>query len=536
MKNKILVFILISGIIILSAQSDGKENNSTYLPVVFAPDLRPIPVQGIYDSCTSYDPNCINHLDLFASEGFKLVLNYGTYYDLTQSLIAYANRAQSLGMKIIWSTQYVSEMGEDDAFLTKKYPNLAHESGCLENACFIRYVVNLVKDLPATWGYYVADEVDPIEHDRMKYYTDLIQSTDPNHPRLYVVMGSYEMMQYFTFPSFMADLTDIYAPDVYPYGFRIPGDQYTELTGIVADHTRYWSNKVNVKGAMVLQAFNGVRYDCYMLPCTFPTYEQMKAQRDQVIQRFNPEIILWWTFEDILKEGVDWQQHWHDLAAAAFSSLPPNIPQATPNGSICPSGWTCEDIGNPEIEGSQSLNNNVWVIYGAGWDISSERYIRADQFHYVFQRLSADGNISAKITSINNTGDDAKAGIMLRKSFDPTSPYYAVYMTPNSKVRVQYRKAMFDDTGEAAAIDASFPVYVKLSRNGQTFGASTSRDGITWTLIPNSIITMSGLEENLMAGMVITSGHQNILGSAGFEDVSLIPNFSDTPPGECIDR
>jgi hypothetical protein len=533
MKNRKLFLSIVPGILLLIFLP-MLETSTIFLPIVFAPEARTLPAQGLYDSCVAYDPACMNHLDLFDSAGFRLVLNYGTYYDRTRSLIAYANRAQSLGMKIIWSTQYRPEMGVDSAYLIKKYPDLAGESGCLDNTCFVRYVVNLVKNHPATWGYYVADEVGPLEHDKMKYYTDLIKSTDPNHPRLFVISGSYEMEQYFTFPSFMADLTDVYAPDVYPYGFRVPGDQFTDLTGIVADHTRYWSGKIGLRGAVVLQAFNGTRYNCYSPPCTFPTYQQMKDQRDQAIQYSSPEFILWWTFDDILKEGTDWQSHWRDLVAAAFSSPPAGLPQPTPNRNTCPFGWKCEDIGNPQIEGSQSLDNHVWMVDGAGWDISSASPIRADQFRFVYQSLPADGRISARVISFNGTSSRAKAGLMLRKTFDPTAPYYAVYLTPGGKVRVQYRKAIFENTYEATVTDLSLPIYIRILRIGQTYSAFTSKDGGVWTLLPNSTVTLASLNGSLMAGLAVTSGDEANLKSAGFDGLFLIPNLSNRPANESI--
>lgn len=501
------------------------ESGTIFLPVVFGPEKRTLPVQGLFDSCVAYDPDCMNHLDLFDTAGFKLVLNYGTFYDRTSSLIAYANRAQSLGMKIIWCTQYRPEMGVDNTYLIKKYPDLARESSCQDNTCFVRYVVNLVKDHPATWGYYVGDEVDPLEHDKMKYYTDLIQSADPNHPRLFVVSGSYDMEQYFTFPSFMADLTEVYAPDVYPYGFRVAGNQLTDLTGIVVSHTRYWSARVGLKGAVVLQAFNSARYDCYTPPCTFPTYEQMKDQRDQAIQFSSPEFILWWTFEDILKEGADWQSHWRDLVAAAFSSPPSSLPLPTPNRNICPSGWSCEDIGYPQREGSQLLDDRSWVVRGAGWNIASIRPIKADQFRYVYQNLLADGSISARAISLEGTNSQAKAGLMLRKSFDPTSPFYAVYLTPGLKVRVHYRKAIFENTYEAAVTNVALPIYIRILRSGQTYSAFTSSDGSVWTLLPNSTVNLSNLKGSLMAGLAVTSGDETGLTSAGFDGYSIILNI-----------
>ncbi len=57
--------------------------------------------------------NCMNHLNTLAEKGFTLIPNYGQLYGITASQIAYAYRAQSLGMKVIWSIQYRPDMPAD---------------------------------------------------------------------------------------------------------------------------------------------------------------------------------------------------------------------------------------------------------------------------------------------------------------------------------------------------------------------------------------------------------------------------------------
>ena len=76
-------------------------------------------------------------------------------------------------------------------------------------------------------------------------------------------------------------------------------------------------------------------------------------------------MILWYYYPDLLNSD-DPERHWSDLVAAAFSPLPALIPSPTPRAQKCPSGWTCEDIGNPKLEGSQSLNGNAGTVEGSG--------------------------------------------------------------------------------------------------------------------------------------------------------------------------
>jgi hypothetical protein len=51
-----------------------------------------------------------------------------------------------------------------------------------------------------------------------------------------------------------------------------------------------------------------------------------------------------------------------------------------------PAGWTAQDIGFPDPEGSTDVTDGVWTIQGSGNDI----WNNADNFHFVFQRVNGD--------------------------------------------------------------------------------------------------------------------------------------------------
>ena len=121
------------------------------------------------------------------------------------------------------------------------------------------------------------------------------------------------------------------------------------------------------------------------------------------------------------------------LTTATFDSV--SINATTPPPPTCPTSWTCGDIGTPALAGNQSLSGGTWTVQGAGSDI----WGTADQFHYVWQQLTADGSVSAQVLTQTNTDPWAKAGVMLRQSTDAGSPYYAAFVTPGNGITVQYR-------------------------------------------------------------------------------------------------
>jgi len=200
---------------------------------------------------------------------------------------------------------------------------------------------------------------------------------------------------------------------------------------------------------------------------------------------------------------------------------------APPTPAPCPSGWSCGDIGYPSLLGNQSLNGNTWTVQGAGGDIWSV----SDQFHYIWQSLNGDGGVSAHILSQTNTDPWAKAGVMLRQGTDAGAAYYAVYMTPGNGVNVQYRAAPGTNAMQAVSIGGVTPTYLKVGRAGNVFTAYTSGDGVNWTPIAGSSVTM-GLSGVLLAGMAVTSHNAGTLGAATFDSVSVTsaaPNATATP-------
>jgi hypothetical protein len=482
---------------------------------------------GLYESCLPTDADCYDRLTEIGTKGFNIVLNDGLRYARTaDSLQVYADHADKLGMKIILPVKYRPEWDRDDAFLPKKFPELAEECGCTNNRGFLTYYINTLKQHPAMWGYYMADEVHSEHHDGLKAYADLVTTIDTDHPQLIVEEGTNDPMElFFTFHSYMSETTDVIAADNYPYGYIDTYNDLTRYTGESARMTQYWAAKLHLKSAMVLQAFSWTQDPdatdlCSPWPACapFPSYEQMKAQRDQTLLYSKPEMILWFYYPHIL-DSDDPVQHWNDLAAAAFAPPPDRVPLPTPRPQNCPAGWTCEDIGNPQLEGTQSFTGSVWTVEGSGWDIWSSKWEKADQFRYVWQDLIADGEISARMVSQTNSNSLAKAGLTLRKTFDPVSPYYGVFVTPDSGIHVQYRSHFNENPTDLTSVSKTPPIYLKVARTGATFKAYTSADELNWTLIPDSVVNVSTLDGSLMAGLAVTSRDEGALSVATFDSV-----------------
>jgi hypothetical protein len=217
-----------------------------------------------------------------------------------------------------------------------------------------------------------------------------------------------------------------------------------------------------------------------------------------------------------------------NLDAATFDSFAQGPPVAPP--SLCPSHWTCTDIGGALPPGTDSVSSGVWNVTAGGGDI----WGTADAFHFDYQTLSADGTVTAHVTAQQNTSPWAKAGVMMRATTDPGSPYYAAFVTPGNGIAVQWRMTQGGTSTQLLA-PGTVPAYLMVGRytSGTQiyYTAYTSADGTTWTAIPGStqVLPITG---PLLAGLATTSHSQGISSAVTADTVGL--NATELPPpGAC---
>ncbi len=182
--------------------------------------------------------------------------------------------------------------------------------------------------------------------------------------------------------------------------------------------------------------------------------------------------------------------------------------------------WTSQDIGGATPAGSDSESSGTFTVSGGGTNISGT----SDQFHLVSQTLTGDGTITARVVSMTGSGNSAKAGVMLRNttaansraaftsSYLPTSPYGA-----NTFRTRATDGASFNTTTKSGT--ASYPLWVRVVRSGDSFSGFTSPDGQTWTQVgPTQTIPMNA---PLLAGLAVTSNTTSALCTAVFDNVTI---------------
>jgi hypothetical protein len=180
--------------------------------------------------------------------------------------------------------------------------------------------------------------------------------------------------------------------------------------------------------------------------------------------------------------------------------------------------------GYPASTGSFVENpTGTYTLTASGTDITGS----SDEFHYVYKMLSGAGSIVAKVNSVQNTNDWAKAGVMIRESLDADSAHAISFVTPGYGAVFEYRPDTAADNVGAAGQQTGItaPYWVKIERSiSGSFTASCSANGTAWqTLGTPQTIPMG---TNVYIGLALTAHDPALTCQAVFSNVTTTGNVT----------
>jgi hypothetical protein len=186
------------------------------------------------------------------------------------------------------------------------------------------------------------------------------------------------------------------------------------------------------------------------------------------------------------------------------------------------SSWVDADVGGPALTGSASGSSTI-TVSGSGYDIWGE----ADQFNFASQTLTGDGTIVAHVASQQNTDPWAKAGVMVRETTAAGATFADVVLTPGNGAHFQYRTSTSGSAADVAGPSIAASSWVKLVRSGTTLTGYVSTDGVSWTLVGSTSISMAA---TVQVGLAVTAHNNTLLGTAVFDHVSITTPPVNLPP------
>jgi len=166
------------------------------------------------------------------------------------------------------------------------------------------------------------------------------------------------------------------------------------------------------------------------------------------------------------------------LVSVAPSMNDSNYVIFTVTSQPLPIAWLDQDVGTVGLAGSATYANGVFTIQASGQGVYG---LAADQVHFVYQPLSGNATIVARVVSVAG-GTYPLAGVMIRNSLaaNDMNAYTSYYST---NVYFWERLTAGATTTYQAGSGATLPYWVKLVRNGSSFTSYKAPDGVNWVQI-----------------------------------------------------
>ena len=181
------------------------------------------------------------------------------------------------------------------------------------------------------------------------------------------------------------------------------------------------------------------------------------------------------------------------------------------------------DIGSPPIPGSTTYGQGVYTITASGADIWSTW----DQFRFVFQQVTGDVDIVARVDSVVGGDSWAKAGVMIRESLDPDARNTMALISGGQGCLFQWRLDPGGLADGAWGGGGTAPVWLRLVRIGSTIEAFKSADGSSWTSMGAQVVPMA---DTVYVGLAVTSHSTTQTTAAVIDQLTITqPGFQQPP-------
>jgi hypothetical protein len=175
--------------------------------------------------------------------------------------------------------------------------------------------------------------------------------------------------------------------------------------------------------------------------------------------------------------------------------------------------WLAQDIGYVPT---------AYTITAGGADIGDP----ADQFRFVYQQVTGDIDLVARVSSIDGGDQWSKAGVMIRETLEDNARHAVALVTKGSGSHFLRRIDPAGLTMATAGGSDLPPGWVKLTRRGYQLSAFSSVDGVTWTAIGVDTVPM---QDSVYVGLAVTA-HTGVA-TAVFDNFSMqLPDMGNQPP------
>jgi regulation of enolase protein 1 (concanavalin A-like superfamily) len=183
-------------------------------------------------------------------------------------------------------------------------------------------------------------------------------------------------------------------------------------------------------------------------------------------------------------------------------------------GGTLPTPWTDADVGAVPFPGSASYSGGTFTASGSGADI----WGTSDAFHFVYQQLSGDGSIQARVASLQQADVWSKAGVMIRETLDANAKNAFMAVSAARGVTLQWRAGAGAVSSNSSGSLSAAPRWLRLVRSGSTLTGLESADGATWTTVGTTTVAMAS---TVYVGLAVTSHSTTASTTAAIDAVEV---------------
>ena len=185
-------------------------------------------------------------------------------------------------------------------------------------------------------------------------------------------------------------------------------------------------------------------------------------------------------------------------------------------GNASPLPWDSEEIGNGKLAGSTIYKSGIFTQAGAGGLGTA-----TDKLRFTYQTLSGNGEIVAKVSALENTGNSSRVGVMIRETLATNSRQVFVGLSGTGVYRLMARTTKGGKNTTTNSSTGNVPnTWLRLVRKGTTVSAYQGTNGTKWTLIDTVEVA---LDNNCYIGLAVASGSDTKLNTSQFSNVKVKP-------------
>ncbi|HEY3376458.1 MAG TPA: Ig-like domain-containing protein [Armatimonadota bacterium] len=218
--------------------------------------------------------------------------------------------------------------------------------------------------------------------------------------------------------------------------------------------------------------------------------------------------------------SAPYQYNWTNIAAGSYvitAKAYDYFNHVTTSSSVNLTAWATADIGTVGVTGSASYASPTFTVSGAGAGVTGT----ADAFRFVYQQVSGNWTIIARVATAPSATTAERAGVMLRQNLNANSIEASSLLKPTSTYYVyfQRRTTAGGTTNSTNGSAAAAPYWVKLVRSGNTLSAYRSANGASWTQVgSNTTVTMT---DPVYIGLAVSSGSTSAASTVTFDNVTV---------------